>query len=54
MFGLTFGCFRHPQGADDLADAVLGANAIRADVSPLDDLCGGDLGVGRFCGNEWG
>ena len=41
----TFGSLGHSEGADDFADAVLGANAVGSHVSALDDLCGGDFSV---------
>lgn len=49
---LTLGGLGHPKWADDLADAVLRANAVRSHVSPLDDLRGGDLRIWGLCGEE--
>lgn len=51
---LTLGGLGHPERADDLADAVFGANAVRPHVPALDDLGGGDLCVRGLCGDERG
>lgn len=51
---LTLGGLGHPKWADNLADAVLGANAIGPHVTPLDDLRGGDLRLRGLCGEERG
>lgn len=42
---LTFRGLRHPEGADDFADTILRANAVRSHVPTFDDLSGGDFGV---------
>lgn len=51
---LTLGGLRHPKRADDLADAIFGANAVWPHVPALDDLGGGNLRVRGLCGEEWG
>lgn len=46
---ITFGSLRHPKGTNDLPDAILWTNAIRTNISPLDDLSGGDISVRCLC-----